>query len=396
MNKFFKEQPEWKSLVVIFMVSAVLGINNGVNSLLSKLMVEFPDISQTNIRLLSTLVNVVSTGISLLTGPLVGRKIGYRPLVFTGLGLALACGILPAFANSYGFLLFARVLFGIGLGLCGCRAGYIVLMAAKGTETKMSSNFRFFYELSGVVMAIVMGYLGDINWRYGFFCFALVLVPMILGLGWMKEPAISEEVQVKKSTGPVAGRTWLYAMFVIILASTSTIWISGASQVLVEKGFESSGKASLVISAITLGAVCSAFVFRFLDKINQRIIAPIACLANAVACFVAVIAKSVPVIIVCGFIAGCGYVAGVIMCTTYAALSNKRENVTKATIIITAFQTGGSFLAAYYIALCGGIAKTALPQLPYTTSAFAVSACFLTLLAIVTFIINMKVKKVEE
>lgn len=396
MKTLKDNQPNYQAIICLYLVAAVLSLNNGVNALLSKIMLDYPELPATTVRLLSNIVNVLSTAVSLIVGPFIGKKIGFKPVTLCGLFLCLIGGVAPMFFVSFAIILAARIIYGIGVGLLVCRSGYIMLLAAKGTEAKLNSDLLVVFNFAGVAFTLIIGVIGDINWRYGFLLFALAIIPLLLGFKQLKEPQlISQEEStssenVKKET--LSAQTWVYAVFMFIVSLTSVIWMVGISQLMVEKGIVNSSQVSLVISAVQLGSVFSGIVFNSISKRNIRLLAPITALANCLACLIATLTTSLYVLMLVGAMAGCGYILGMIMCTSYAGLCNTKANSTIATIIVTASSTAGVFATGYYIAFCSNFLNRFLPQISYTACAFAFSAVMLAVIAIITYIIDLSPK----
>ena len=250
------------------MLSMACGANSCANALLSKLMVAFPDVNASLVRMISTIPSVGTTVISLLIGPFLGKKIGYRKVLISGAILYTLAGFAPAIFNStFTSVLVCRIVYGIGLGLLVCRSGYLMLMVTPSTKGTAQANMTTIFNASAVLLGLLAGYLGDIRWQLGFLPYLIGIIPVVFMLINLKEPEMQSTgtSQQKEHSGgndeKIARRTILYIGFLILAVICGYTWMTAMSGLLTERGSDSSTKVSVILSACQLGGVFGTILY---------------------------------------------------------------------------------------------------------------------------------------
>lgn len=399
MKKFKESQPNWASLLAIFAVAVIMGANTSANSVLSKIMQSFPDVATTTVRLISTLPSVVSTIVTLLIGPFIGKKLGYRTTCIMGAICYVLGGFAPVFLNqSIILILLCRAVFGVGFGLLACRTGYVMLMSKGDNKAEQTATMTMITNASGVVLGLLAGYLGDISWRLAFAPFALGIIPIIMVITMLKEPPKSEEdaltdnsAEVAVTKAKISPRTYLYSAFTFFSSIVGLTWMTGMSSLLMEKGSESSTQVSLILVGCQVGSLFGSMLFKKLNRQNTRYMAFYVSVISAIGAVMVIVFNNIVLMFLAGCVAGMGFVMGMVMCNAYAGLSNERSKMTQATTIVIAFSAVATFFTSYYIDICGKLLGGIAPT--FTSASFIVSTGIMVVMAVVTFFIDFGPKK---
>lgn len=151
-----------------------------VSPIMGDLSKIFPKVSELEIQMLTSLPSLLIIPSMLLAGKL-ADCVGYTKVLFVGLMLFLASGILYLFSNNINELILISALLGVG-------AGMIIPLSTALISRFFSGNYRtkqFGYvsaisNLALVVATALTGYLADINWKLPFTVYLLPIVSLIL------------------------------------------------------------------------------------------------------------------------------------------------------------------------------------------------------------------------
>ncbi len=393
-----------KTAILVLMLSVVLlGTNSSANTVLSKIMADFPDVPATTVRLIATLPSVFTTILTLMIGPVIGKKISYKTVCVLALAFITFGGAGPIVLNSsIAIILVCRAIYGIGLGLFSCRNGYAVLLCEGELRKSIISTITLINNISAVVMQLICGWLGDIRWPYAFIPFLYGLLPLALAVLFLREPN-AEEGQKEapaSSTAETPARkkgvspwSWMYCLLIFVFTLCGLTWMTGMSSLLTEKGITDASSVGVAISACSAGGILGSFIFGFVSKNKQKLAVTVAAALGAAGAVIAVIASSVPMMILAGLLAGSGYLTAVISCNTFAALSNVRENVTNATTNVMAVMAVATFLTGWFIDICGKYIHI-MPA--FTANAFAAAIVIQAAIAVISLFFNFGPRPPQE
>ena len=195
------------NIIAAISVSALIYLGNFVSPVVSSISAEYPDVSESAIKMLTTIPSLMMVVMSLVSGGLTSRYTIKKIVVFASV-FALVGGMMPVFWDGMAFMIASRVIFGIGYGLIFPMASAIVNQLFTGKQRDRLMGIRAGVgALIGAFFSSVAGVVGMINWRYAFACTAVV-IPIALLIAWKcpenglsKSPSKgSEKVKEKKLT----------------------------------------------------------------------------------------------------------------------------------------------------------------------------------------------------
>lgn len=193
------EKSRWYDFLKIYLVIAVLFlIMFTMRSTVTMLQIYVPKMVDTfsedtgTITFMFTIYNLTAAVISFLAGPIT-KKVGYKVMIFTGIGIfALATG-LSALATKYWMIATCQSLAGFGAALFGpANIAYAGdFFDKKRKATAIGLIMSSFY-ISSIIMAPINSIIADkIDWRWGVglmaiigfvtFILILLLLPRIKG-----------------------------------------------------------------------------------------------------------------------------------------------------------------------------------------------------------------------
>ena len=165
------------TLLAIWSISAITSLPGlAVSPILGDLDKIFPNISELEIQMLTSLPNLLIIPFVLLSGKMTQSK-GKIPMLVIGLCIFLACGILYFFAESITVLIIISCFLGVGAGLIIPLSTGLIADVFSGEErTKQLGLSSSITNITLVFATFIAGWLANYNWHLPF---AVYLVPIV-------------------------------------------------------------------------------------------------------------------------------------------------------------------------------------------------------------------------
>ena len=348
------------NLLAIMSLAICVSSTSAIASALEKLVQYYPDVPYNTVYQLATIPSIISMILALILGPFVGKKLTYKGVNIVGMILLMAGGIGPVLAlHNFTFVMICRVVFGMGLGMT-CWSTAIIMAEYKGEERASNLGiYNLIYSLFAMAIASLTGILADISVEASFFVYALVLIPLLLVIFFMKEPestriyrenAQKEEKQEKKVKVPLNSTAWLWMIIGgVVLLVKYPVYLQTASY-LTETGLGTAAIAGTVISCYTIGNSVAALVFGKLDKMISRYIMFISMFTMAVNLMIVLFTHSLVLTYVSYFLGGFGFSLQGLARSNYIAASNEPSAMAMYVSLNSIFIYGVMFISTYYIA----------------------------------------------
>lgn len=169
------------TLVGIWSVSALTSLPGlAVSPILGKLSTIFPQATELDIQMLSSLPSLLIIPFILLAGKLAEKRDFVR-LLRAGLWMFAASGVLYLFATEMWQLLVISALLGIGAGLIiPLSTGLISRYFTGSYRVRQFGYSSAITNMTLVVATAVTGYLAEVNWHLPFVVYLLPLVSIML------------------------------------------------------------------------------------------------------------------------------------------------------------------------------------------------------------------------
>lgn len=192
------------TLIGIWSISALTSLPGlAVSPILGQLSTIFPDASELDIQMLSSLPSLLIIPFILLAGKLAEKRDFVR-LLRAGLWMFAASGVLYLFSTKMWQLVAVSALLGIGAGLIIPLSTGLISRYFTGTyRTKQFGYSSAITNVTLVVATAVTGYLAEVNWHLPFLVYLLPLVAIILTIHLKDDKSVGETHVTPSGKSPV-------------------------------------------------------------------------------------------------------------------------------------------------------------------------------------------------
>lgn len=168
-----------QKILTISFLSISLSAGIALVPILSNIAAVFPE-QREWLQLLITIPSLIMMFSSLLTDRL-SKQISLKSITIISIGIIFLAGISPYWISSFSYLLFTRILMGIGLGLLNTVIAS--LPAIYFSDHKMRDSAvgiqAAFVCAGGIMFNILSGVFAKYNWKFVFLVQLLNLIPLL-------------------------------------------------------------------------------------------------------------------------------------------------------------------------------------------------------------------------
>lgn len=261
MSNGFKNPNSFITKFSILSISLLLISSNSINGALPQIKNAL-EISQTQVETLST-ISAISVTIFVLFSNLIVNKLGMKRTIVMGLVLSGVGGILPAFIDSYIWMLISRVIMGAGFGIYNSLAVTIINRIYgnnKGTEATLLGIRGSMEQIGQAVLTFLAGLLLNIGWRYSFIIYLAAFPIAILFAIFVPDVKTDSEKADRNSSEKLNPAVYLWTLFAILINSNANA-VSVRFPSLATSYFGDNFNASNYLAIIPLIAIISGFIF---------------------------------------------------------------------------------------------------------------------------------------
>ncbi|MBO0439458.1 MFS transporter [Candidatus Enterococcus ikei] len=287
-------------------VSLLVVSGGAIAANIPAMIVAYPTINPTLIELITTIPSLFI----ILTVPfsqMFARKFGYKRSVQVGIVIVLSAGIMPVFTQSFWFVFFSRILFGIGIGLFNPLLFSLAGKLYQGKELSSVIGFQSAFEgIGGMIITFTVGQLLVMNWRGSFLAYLLAL-PILLLFTWFV-PDVSkdgEEHNSEAKSQKIKPSTYGYIALLIIVVTIYMSVTVKITSLLLEKGFGDATDGSNLIALVGLGAMTAGALFGSIVTMTKKWTLPIAFFLLGISMFMIAISQNLVsisfAVMLCGF-----------------------------------------------------------------------------------------------
>ena len=171
------------TLIGIWSISALNALPGlAVSPILGKLSEIFPNATELDIQMLSSLPSLLIIPFILLAGTLT-QRVNFIKLLQVGLVIFALSGVLYLFSNAMWQLIAVSAMLGVGSGMIvPLSAGLITKYFSGPYRVKQFGLSSAITNITLVVATMVTGYLAEINWHLPFVVYLLPLVSLVLSV----------------------------------------------------------------------------------------------------------------------------------------------------------------------------------------------------------------------
>lgn len=238
------------SVAVIFtiLVSASLLYTNGIVSpALATIGQAFPGKSADTVQLIYSIPKMMLFVFALLSG-YVASRLSIKKCMLLGC-VFQALGTLPAWIGGFGFLLFSRVLFGIGYGLFFPMVSATIADLFSGNKRAAMMGIKSAVgSVFSIAMQMLSGYLVTRNWRLVFLEFLTAVPVFFLVLLFLPDTGPKEGRNAGYNLRQQSGSMWLVLIFSMLVMLFLNAFMIDISYVVEERGMGTAKQAGVILS----------------------------------------------------------------------------------------------------------------------------------------------------
>lgn len=255
--------------VIIFMAFVAMG-DMIITPIAANIMESFPDMSTFAFNFIMSGAMLMSIPAALIGGKL-AQHLSKKTLLVFAYGLYIVAGIGNYFVNSEVLFMICRGCVGISAGLLGACAFSLIaeLFPDEKTCSSMIGYYNAFMSGCGIVISLLSGYLGTINWRFSFLInlFAiLVLILIICFLPKTPPENTSYSEKGKNNEKMPFPATLGFIVFAVVFNALYCIIFYCISIYLAEINMGGSDIAGIISSLGTIGCAAAGLVFSFIFR----------------------------------------------------------------------------------------------------------------------------------
>ncbi|MDO4291105.1 MAG: MFS transporter [Eggerthellaceae bacterium] len=338
----------------------------------------FADTDVTTIMLANSITGIVSVPVSMAVGAVL-HKVGFRRAALTGILIMSLGGAFPFLLpdiTEYGYVIFSRVVVGVGLGIM-FPVGNATIIALYDGERRSrllgwGITIQFVFNL---IYTTVAGYLTEIGWNYSFLAYLIGLVPLVVAFLWMPEAkdvvakgraaeaqaaAAADAAGAENATGMGAGQgrarealprsVWGYALFALAGWTCVVTVQVVTSTVLDVRQLAGPGEAALVINCCGIGTILCGLVFPYLVRLFGGRLFGVSAAVVAVGIVPCLVAQSTAVYALGVFLLGFGGSAFFTAAQNATGNIAPKSRVAFVSGIMTSMMNLGPFIGPYLFA----------------------------------------------
>lgn len=365
-----KEISNMKKWLLCYALFAGSGLASCVSPVIQTLAAHYPDVPMATIRSIITIPSLIAFLFSAVASLFLGKKLPYKPTVIAGALLYMIGGVMPCFINaSFSQIIFSRVVTGLGMGVFAMRNAIITnefrYLGVKDTG-KWIGYGAFIVNIVAVVVQILGGRLGDIDWRYAFAIHFVIVTWLMILIPWFKEPKFDQAVEAKSDAVTVNEskedrrivNPKVFIFFAITLVAALSIYpyLLSVSTFVVERGMGTATQAGWASSAYTVGGCIAGVIFgKFMEKFNRwsTTLSAVIVIAGYLLCLLS--QSSLGILLLGGVLCGGGWTLTLLTGTQRARELASDYNLPFSMTLISCAVSSGSYVSTYFMAFANKI-----------------------------------------
>lgn len=365
-NKGFKKIMLIISLLALNIVEQAASV---ISSTIPQMSQAFPEQSQVQIELVTTVVSVFVTVFVLISG-FITNKIGQKNTAILGIAIASVSSIVPAFSNNFQMIMASRAILGVGIGLANPLA---VSLIGEFFEGELLANLMGWRTaVAGIgtsLMTLVAGQLLNISWHASYLVYLLFIPTLVFFIFFVPSPEKfgqhnDEKVGNQENDEVVEKNARLkvlsYALLLFVYFSCVMVSMVKLSMMYVENGIGTPSQSSTVFAILNFSQLIGGFVFGLVYKYLKEKLLPLGILLSGLSMIGMAMTGNNIVMIILGAISGAsGGVAIPYIFTRVSQLSVTKTAPLNNALVLVGTNLG-SFIAPYFASILGNSAAVAI------------------------------------
>lgn len=302
------------ALLGVWSVSALTSLPGlAVSPILGKLSDIFSHVSDLEIQMLTSLPSLLIIPFVLLAGWLT-QHLGYIKLLYIGLSLFLACGVLYFFCSQMWQLILVSAFLGIGAGIIVPLSTALISYFFDGDyRTRQFGYSSAINNMTLVVATSLAGYLAEADWKLPFAVYlapvvSLLLVPCISRAGKNIDNTInSKESHCEPNSSKTQWSKIRLCMIYYFAITYLTVIVSFNLPFLLDEYGDTSGSSGMLISLFFLSIMLPGFFLSPIIRLLKNKVESSCLLIIGAGLFIIYMYSSLPVIALGCVVTGVGY-----------------------------------------------------------------------------------------
>lgn len=289
-----------KTYFAVFYVSFIMLFHQYAQVAAADVAKAFPDVSPVLLSNVFTLPALISLPVQLIVGGL-SMKVSKKALCIIGMTIFTVAGLLSWLVpGSFGFLLFTRALFGVGLGMVQPfpPALPVDFYWDTGMVPKYMGYQNFIQSAGGIIASYGVGVLVTaFGWRYAWSLSVFGILGIIAFCflpnkkDWPAPPPPPPGAEGKPSK-QLPGLVWLFAILTAIYMMCFIGLNQSLTFMLEETGVGSTAQAGAMFAFVNVIALICSFIYGAYEKITKKWAIAVGMLFMVIGVGLTLIAKS--------------------------------------------------------------------------------------------------------
>ena len=265
------------SLLAVYFAANVIFITSpAMNSWAKEL---YPNLAYGTVLLLSTISSLLMIPGSLVAGAVLGKKVPFKTMAIISLSGIVIAGCLPYFIRPFGFVVVMRAIVGFCIGLGFPVQSTLALRLFNDKERPGVLGIATFVMACGSIFyMLASGYASDRNAAYPFLVHAVLIIPLILVIIFLKEPEAEPEPVVVHTVGKSGEKLpgmaiFASIMFMVMFFAFYPVLLN-MSAIIDYEGIGTAAVAGIISSLFTIGNAVAGLIFAPLSKKAGKFIIP--------------------------------------------------------------------------------------------------------------------------
>ena len=337
------------------------GVSSYINPIMQKLIELYPEVSVSSVRMLSTVISLMSIFVSLPITIFIGDRVKYRTAMIIA-AVCTACGGLAFFFDKmpFGLLFATRVIMGVGSSLCILRnAMWSKIFAGEAAVLAAWMGYQnVVFNVLNISLPTVSGLLGDRNLRYPHALCFLALPSILVFLFFLKVPndGKAEGTGEKKQGFQVTWKVIFYTLNILFVTLASFAIFTGVSTYVQARGFGEAAVAGTITSMYNVGCLAGSLTNGWYTKHMKSRFTIVAAMALMTLSFaLIVIAPNVFISYMGAFICGVGFTYNMLTNVVWAGAAAPEGSKSFAITLTTIGVYFGSFLSTFWITFSNAV-----------------------------------------
>lgn len=352
------------SLLAVYFAANVIFITTpALNSWATEI---YSDIPYSTVLFLSTISSLLMIPGSLIAGAVLGKSVKFKTMAVISMGGIIIAGCLPYFIRNFTFAIIMRAIVGFCIGLGFPLQSTLALKLFNDEERPpVLGAATFVMAVGSITYMLVSGYVTDINAAYSFLVHAILIVPLVLVLIFLKEPEKEETVETKKVQGEKLPGMALFAsaMFMFIFFAFYPVLLN-MSAIIDYEGIGAAAISGIISCLYTIGNGIAGVLFAPLYKKTGKYIIPVGvalwAIGSAIFAFGGGLAAIVIGVVVSGIAVQIVWPGTVNSFSEYVPASRQ----SMATAVFVSGMNIGCFCTTYFISGVAAATGSANPRTP--------------------------------